>query len=455
MRKRLPAILLVLFASLGFANAQNLLTLEQCLETAMDNNLQIQQAENSRNIAEVSYVQSKYNFLPNLNGSISLSKGIGTQVDNFTQQIAQSPTTAAPGFSTSVTVFNGFTNWNTMRAREADLEAAQHSISIMKNSIRLNVVLAFFQVQFDKENLKLANQRLESLEKQYEKLEKQLNAGLITPDALVNLKSQLATERVNQINLENQVNKDLLSLVQYLDLNPEDDYDIVVPPSGNFSTEEIPAEVNEIFQAALSNLPEFREKQMRIISARYGVKNARAGFMPTISATFGGGSFFSSNARPLIGFDANTFEPIYGQQIAFDTQIVDNFGSSIGLTMTIPIFNRYQVRQGYNVSQIQLENALLDLEIQRNTIYKQIQQATLDARASRAKYIATLEQLEALEESHALAKTRYESGLMDFYSYYDVLNNKSVAERELVSAKYDYILKLRILDIYQGKPLTF
>ena len=123
--------------------------------------------------------------------------------------------------------------------------------------------------------------------------------------------------------------------------------------------------------------------------------------------------------------------------------------------MNIPIFQNYQVRQGVRNAQINLENARLSYENEKNNLYQSILIAYQDAEASFATYEATLEQIQAADISFEFAKTRYEAGVIDFNNYLETLNNKTRAERELLAAKYDFILKSKILDLYQGKPLEF
>lgn len=431
-----------------------MLNLEQCVTIALENNLQIQQVAKSRDIAEINYLQSKFNFLPNLNAYLSTNKGIGTQVDNFTQQIAQSPLTIQPGISTSLNVFNGLSNWNTLKLREMEMIAAQHSLEGTKNTIRLNVSLAYFQVLFDQENLKISESKLGQLEKQVEKTARLLEAGTITQGDLLSLKAQVSTEKVNKINQQNLLNRDLLTLIQYLELDPNKEIEVAALPLEEADMETQLPDADEVYENALNNLPEIREKKMRVIISQYNSKIAKAAFMPNITASFGAGTFFSSNAREILGYNPQTFQIEYGSTVPMFTQFNNNFGSSVSFSLNVPIFNRYTARQNYRVSQIRQESAQLDLQIQENTVLKQITQAIQDVRAARIKFAATQEQLVSLEESARYAQNKYDAGLMDFYSYFDILNQKTSAEMQSTSAKYDYLLKINILNIYQGKPLS-
>lgn len=432
-----------------------MLDLEQCVNLALENNLNLQQVRQNQESAEVNYLQSKLNFLPNLNAFVQVSKGIGTQVDNFTQQIAQSPTTAQPGFSSSINLFNGLTNWNTLKLRELELAASQLSVEAMKNTIRLNVASTYFLVLFDQENLAVTEAKLTQLEKQQEKLEKLLEAGTITRGDLLNLKAQISTEKLNRVNQQNQLNRDLLTLTQYLELDPDTQLELVRLPTESLDFEQSLPSADAIYETAKANLPEIREKEVRIMVARYRTRNARAAFMPSLTANFAAGTFFSSNSREILGVNPQTFTIIYGETVPMFTQFDNNFGSQVSFSLSIPIFNRYTARQNFRLSQIQSRVAELDLEIQENNAYKQIVQTLQDVRAAQVKFEATEDQLVSLEESMRYAQNKYDEGLMDFYSYFEILNQKSSVEAQLTSAKYDYLLKLNLLNIYQGKPLSY
>lgn len=444
---------LLLYGAPAFS--QKMLNLEQCVQTALENNLNIQQVMLTQESATINYTQSKLNFLPNLNAYLSLNKGIGTQVDNFTQQIAQSPTTVQPGFSTQVTLFNGLTNWNTLKLRELEVAASQTSLEAMRNTIRMNVASTYFLVLFDQENLLVTETRLGQLEKQQEKLERLLEAGTITLGDLLSLKAQISTEKVNRLNLQNQLNRDKLTLIQYLELDAQEDFSVQPLPSDPLDLSAAIPDAYAVYEAALNTLPEIREKKMQIMVAQYRIKNAKAAFFPSLTAGFGAGTFFSSNAREVLGYNPQTFQVQYGNTVPMFDQFDNNFGSSVSFSLNVPIFNRYSARQALRISQVQQKSAELELAIQENTTLKVIVQAVQDVRAAKAKFLATQDQLVSLEESLRYAQNKYNEGLMDFYSYFEILNQKTSAENQLTSAKYDYLLKLNILNIYQGKPLSF
>lgn len=434
------------------------LTLDQAMEIAVENNLSVQQQLNNLEVSEIQHIQRKFDFLPGVNASGSFNRAFGRSVDNFTQQIAESPITFTPSIGASLTLFQGFAKWNNLKNAANSLAADQYSLKDLKNDIRMNVALAFFQVIFATDNLALSVERLELLERQLERAEKQFAAGAITQGDVYSIKSQVATETVNKVQQTNALERARLDLLLSLNLDPQDNYDIQRPDVELMATAlEIPA-FEEVYGYASLNNPGIREKQLRILAQRHALNSARADFFPSVSLSYGAGTFYSSNARPIIGADTTPFgtpQPIYGDQFPLFEQLNDNFGHSISLSINIPIFNRLSTRQRFTNSRVAFNNAELALEIEEQDLYRAIQQAYQDARAAQASFAATQEQLVALTESYHYATQKFEAGLMDFYSYLEILNNKNRADRERIQAKYDLVLKIKILELYQGKDLRF
>lgn len=336
--------------------------------------------------------------------------------------------------------------------------ANQYSLKDLENDIRINTALAFFQVVFASENLKIARNRKEVLEKQLEKATHELEAGAKTEGDVYGVKAQLATESVNVISQENAYNRALLDLVLSMNLNPSANYEVEAPVLMEIEgSDDIPS-IEAVFDEAKLSNPGIRKQEFQALAAKYSINGARAAFMPTVNINFGLGSFYSSNSRERAGFglDPDGFpEIIYGNRIPVLTQLETNFSSSMSISLNIPIFNRYQNRQSYLNSKLNYQNALLNVEIEQNDLFKSIQQAHLDARAALAKFKATEIQLESLTETFRYAEAKQAAGLMDFYTFIDILNNKTKAEVDLIQAQYDFVLKRKILDLYQGKELSF
>jgi outer membrane protein len=437
--------------------AQSQLTLLQCLDLAVENNIQVKISENSVSSAEITYVQKKFDFLPNVSMSLPLNKSFGNSADIFTQQIAVSPWTSQPSIGASLVAFRGFAKWNDLKTAQYTLTANQYSLEDLKNDIRLNTALAFFQVLFASDNLKIGKARLDLLEKQLANIEMQLDAGAKTQGDVYTLQAQLASERVNAVTLQNTYDRSLLDLVLTLNLDPAEGHEIVRPDFVDGDVPELEA-LDAVFQSARLSNPGVRQQEFRVLAAKYAIKSARAAYFPTLNVTFGLGTFYSSNAKETV-LDTILFELVplytYGDQIPLRTQFGNNFGKTLSFSLNVPIFNRMLTRQNHRLSKLNYNTAELNVKAEELSLYRSIQQAHLDAKAADAKYTATLAQNESLNESLRYAQARYDAGMLDFLAYLEVLNNHTRAEIEQVQAQYDRILKRKIIDLYQGKPLSF
>ncbi|HEX2899859.1 MAG TPA: TolC family protein, partial [Bacteroidia bacterium] len=280
-------------------SAQTSLTLEQCLQLAVENNVQVKISENTVTGSEISYIQKKFDFLPTVSMSLPLNKSFGNSADILTQQIAVSPWTSNPSLGASLVAFRGFSKWNELKNAQYTLSANQYSLEDLKNDIRLNTALAFFQVMFAADNLQIGRSRLELLEKQLTNVQKQFEAGAKAQGDVYALQSQLAGERVNAVTLQNNYDRSLLDLVLTLNLEPGGQYEIVRPNFIDATVEELEA-LDAVFQSARLSNPGVRQQEFRALAAKYAANSARAAYFPTLNVSFGLGTFYSSNAKETV-----------------------------------------------------------------------------------------------------------------------------------------------------------
>jgi outer membrane protein len=444
----------------GAVQAQTELGLKNCIETALQNNLSIRQAANSATLAQYQFKQSKLEFIPSLGAGISFNRSQGKYLDNFSFGVSDNPVTINSGVNvySSYVLFNAFSRWHTLRSSRYGLEATQLAQQALENDICTQVTLSFFQLVFDQENLKITEGKIALLQKQAERTELMLAAGTKTQGDVYNVKSQLATEKVSLVNRQNQYNKDLLTLVQLMNEDPDQKFIVVAPDTNAFQlSAELPP-VETIYELAFKTMPDLREKELREQAAAENLKGAKAAFLPSVSVNASANSNYTSNRLEIVRYDTIFGNPIpvYGTDpTPYFEQLTGFFYFNTGLSINIPIFQNYRSRLSYERSRMNLDNAKLDVENTRNNLIKEIQQAYLDAQAAKARYEASAEQLLYLEETLKYMENKYQSGLVDFYAFSEVLNNRTQAQVERLTARYDYILKVKILDLYQGKELTF
>ncbi|MEM6268141.1 MAG: TolC family protein [Bacteroidota bacterium] len=448
-------LLVLLCPVLAFSQVK--LTLEDCIAMALESNLQLRQSGNSLSAEQVALTRSKFDFLPSAVALFNGSRGFGRTVDNFTQAIADSPTTMNGRLGVSLDLFRGFSKWNELRRAENAVKAAQYSLEDLENDIRLNVALAFFNATYAEDNLAVADGNLDLLEKQLERARAMQEAGMNTQGDLFAVEAEIANAKAAVVSAQNNYDRSLLDLLLALNADMTKTYTLVRPDLEGLVLADEMRSAESVYEYAQQNNPAVREQQMRIIAANYALKQSQSGFFPTLSLDYTAFTFFSSNARPLdsVLFTDDGFQQFFGPTTPFDDQVTSNFSHSLGLTLTIPLFSKYSVYQGVANARLNYSNAQLNYDNAQNELYRAVMQAHQDAMAARAQYLANVERAVSQQKALEYAEQKYESGVMDFYSLREFINNDTQARVDRIRTQYDYVLKQKVLDLYEGKQLKF
>lgn len=475
-------ILLLLFG-LSFiyldTTAQNrkVWTLQECIDYAFKHNIQVRQTELGVFRDEINLRQSRYNRLPNLNANTGGSFNVGRSVNPFTNVIVdQDVTSQNIGLNSSVTLFNGFAQTNTINQNKANLAKSEYDLEDIKNNTALNIVNFYLNVLLAAEQYKSTLLAIETSEIQLDRTQKQFNAGAVALQNLLQVKQQLANEELNLIRAENSLELARLSLKQALQLPASTPMDIEVPEITAPSESWLSLNLEEIFDSALS-LPNVKSTEAQMESAEYGVSIARAGRLPSLTFSGGFGTAYSSAAPtqfpragspnelvtvPIgaVNVDGQIY-PVFTQQSVpteftqntYLNQLDFNMRRFVSLNLNIPLFNRFQTNSNVSIAKINLENATYQTLLVKNQLRQNIEQAYYDARAAAKTYFATEKQVESLEESFRNVEQRFNIGASDPIEYNQIKNDYNRALNDLIRAKFDYIFKLKVLDFYQGKPL--
>ncbi|MCS7029258.1 MAG: TolC family protein [Bacteroidia bacterium] len=435
--------------------AQKMYSLEQCIQYATENNLQVKQSKNAEKLQENTFFQSKANFAPNLNANSSVARAWGRNQDPSTFQLIETQSDfVQSGLSSTIILFNGMNNHYTLERNKLNLIASRIATEKIKNNIALNVALLFIQIILDKEQIKVAEQSIQLDEVRIARAQKLYEKGVITEGEILNLQAQLATDKLNRQTLENQLKKDKLSLLQAMELPVEEDFDIVVPEISDVSL--ILPDLQTIYNYALQNMPEVKEQQNRLKSSQIGLKIAKASYYPILSLS-GNINARATFFKPyeVTTFDFSTYQFV-NKRIApddFFTQYNRNLGKTLGITLQVPIFNRFNVRMNVSNARLEVINQEIQLKAVQNQLIKDIQQAYIDVQNAQERYRSLEEQVKALEKAYQYAQKRFEAGAINSVDLLTTQNNWQRARSELLQAKYTLIFRSKVLDFYQGKPI--
>lgn len=450
----LPFFLLLSLATTGKSqDAPTVWTLEQCLQYALDNNLQLKQQALNTKVQQNALLQSKVDLLPSINANGSYGIAMGRALDETTYQFSEDETIQSANFSVSAsqTLFQGLQKFNTIQKNHWELEVSKAQQQLLANNISLSIVSAYLQILFNKELVATTTQQLTLIKQQVERTAKLVKAGSAPRGSLLEVQAQRAAEELQLINAQNQLETSLVNLKQILDLGATTKFDIVTPAIEVDATAAL-QNIQTVFEAAEDEMPQIKSAEYALNSAKEGLQIAKGGRSPILNLNYYRSTRYSDARDKLTGMDAMG-QPIY-ESYPFQEQLEDNMQSNLSLGLSIPIFNGWRVNSNINNARIQLENNELALAREKQALYKEIQQAHVDARAAFKRYQAAQKSVTSQTESFRYKQNEFEVGLINTVEYNDAKNKLINAESELLQAKYEYLFKSQILDFYQGKPIT-
>lgn len=452
MKKKI-IFLLPLFAFLFIGvslTAQQEWSLEKCINYAYENNLQIKQSKLNAESSKESLLQSKLGFLPSFNASISQNTGWGRSIDMATYRYTNKRSSQAYGsVNANLTLFNGLQNVNNMRQKEFEYLAKKYNSDKIRDNIALNIAASYLQILFNIEQVHIAKRQVEISNKQIERTKKEAAAGTVARGNLLDIEAQGANDQVNLVTAQNKLMLAYLDLMQLLDIKGNTAFDIEKP---NLIITQRPdlLPIQSIYNHALGIRPEIKSAEYSVKAADRALAMAKGQRSPTLSLN----SSYGNNYSDQIRVSNNPLDPGFKETKPFWAQLNDNRSITLGFRLTIPILNGFQVSTNIKQSKISLENADLNLEIQKNNLRKSIEQAYTDALASYQTYVAREKSLISLKESFKYAQEKLNVGMLSSTDY-DVAKVKLFnAESDIIAAKYDYIFKTKILDFYLGRSLS-
>ena len=460
-------IFLMGWAAYAQNQTQESYSLEECIAIALENNLDLKSANLRANSAKVNHQQSKGNLLPSINGSFNLGVNDGRSIDPFTNDfINQELTFSNMGLSLDMTIFNGFRLLNTAKQNRLNRKAAELEVEAAKQDLVLNVTLTYLQVLNNKAILDLTKQRYEATKKQLKIQEDFYNNESGNPADYADLLGQIANDETSILVSQSNLNNSQQSLVRLLNLpgnvtiNPEN---LIL----DIDTYGLSAD--EVYTEALENLVTFQANEMRIEAAKKGVSVAKSQFTPEISL-FGGintnyssaAQLFTSTGTEIV--DTGDFVTVDGQDlpvlteetnfeensISYEDQLDNNLNTVIGVAVNIPLFNGFRAKNNVALQKIQVEESILELERTHLDIKNTIAQVHFDMEAAYNRYQSLLKQVEAYEESYRINEIRFNNGVSNFLNYVTSKNNLDNAKVNLANAKYEYLLRIKVLDYYRG-----
>jgi len=430
-------------------NAQDITkqwTLEECISYAVANNINLKQQRQEEESKMIELNVSQNSRLPNLNAYLGQNLYFGRTPSRDGVIIDQNSANSSFQVQLNLPLFEGFKIQNTIAVRKLNLMAATESLNKAQEDLALNVASYFLQALYNKEILSIAESQVNLTKEQVTRTETLVEVGKIPMSQLYDIKAQLARDEVTLIEAKNNVSLALLDLAQSLELERFGaDFDIVQPDNNEVITNNLSSILlpDNIYDNAISFKPQIKEQEYLLESQKMMLKVAQADYYPRLSfiANYGNGYYRY--------FGDEAFE-----SYPFSEQFRNNEQKTIGLSLNIPIFNRFDVRNNVRLTQVAITSRELMMENSKKALYKEIQQAYFMAIASYEKYIASEKSVVASKEALIYAEERYAAGKSTVFEYNESKTKYAQSLSEQAQAKYNFIFRKKILDFYNGIPIT-
>lgn len=419
------------------APAQRVMTLAQCIDYAVSHNVNVKRYANNVEQQKVQLSTARNSRLPDLTAGASQSFNFGRGLNSENAYVNRNTQSTGFNLQTSVPLLTGGRIPNEIAMSRLNLQAATADLEHARQSIALQVAAAYLQAVYAAEVVKVQEAQVAFSKIQEDRISKLFNAGKSPESDVVEAHSQVAQDEMGKTQAKCDYKLAMLDLSQLLELSSPDSIEIVAPQGETSPT--LPPLPDRIFARAEGVKPEIQAEKLRLQAAEKNIRIAKAALYPTLSL----GTGLSSEYYKTSGYQA----------ASLSKQLSDNFNKSIGLSLNIPIFNRLATRNSIRQAKLQQSEQALQLDETKKTLYKEIQQAYYNAVNAQAKYESALAARKAAESNFNMMTGKFENGRANATELEEAKTKRANAITSTLQAKYEYILRMKIIEFYEGNKL--
>lgn len=434
---RLSLILLTL-SLVPTLYAQQHWTLDQCVSYALENNLQVKQAQNTVLTSEADVKQARAALFPSLtfgtNQSLGFQKAETQSFATFDSKVKNPTYSGSYNLSANVTLYDGGANWRTLQQSKLQREASTLQAEQMANNVEVQIIQAYYQILYAHESVETNREIVAVAQQELDRTKAKVEIGKGTQVDVAQMESQYQQNVYQLVTAQNQETANVLSLKKLLQLDPASDFSI---DYRHYSDDDILALIPSLAEAemmALSHLPNLRAAELGVKSAQIQTKIAKAGYLPNISLNAG---ISSGNGNTLPG--------------GFISQVTDHMRENIGLNLSLPIYDNRRTRTAIDRAKVQLSNALINQEDVRLQVQNTIASLHLDIQSAQARYQSAVATESSARQSFELMEERYNVGLETVIDLLTKKNEYLRSRQETLQSKYTALMDLSLLNFYLGR----
>ena len=426
---------LAALALAGSVRAEQGWTLDQCIDYAIQNNIQVRQSDISAQNHEVDLSSARGNRLPGVPASASQSWSFGRSltIDNT----YANTNTASTSFSVGadMTLFAGGRISGNIENAKLGLEAAKSDLERIRDDVRVEVAQAFIQIVYNRSILDVARNQVTIDSMQVERLTELAAIGKASNAEVSSQKATLAQSQLSVTQAQNNLSMSILTLTQLLELPSPEGFDVIQPDADAIEFS-IPDSPEDIYAQALEIKPAIKSEEIRLQQANNSIDIAKGGYYPTLSLSAGAGTgYYTSSNRNADNFGS---------------QMKNNFGPHVGLNLSIPIFSRNSNRNNVRSAQLNMMNQEMQLDNVKKQLYKEIQQAYYNAVASKSRYESSQQVETSAQESFELVQAKYEGGKASITEFNESKNRLVTAQADVIKYRYEYLFNTALLEFYRN-----
>ena len=433
------ALLITLLVTTVFTTqAQKVWTLDECINYAIEHNLDLQKTQLAWQQAEYQYKASKNAWLPTLSANAGEYLGFGQSPSYTGVYVSDNSSSTSFGASLSLPLFQGLNFYNTAKADALNLQATEMDQRAAQLNLKLNVMAFYMQVLYGKEQVEIARRQVELSAEQLQKTQQLFENGRIAEADVYESRAQLATDQAALTQKETDLALSLLTLTQVLEIEEFEGFE-VSSPEAFFAGQKLELDTPQTtITLALQNQPSMEAARLRLQKSHYNLKASKSAWYPSLD-------FYGGYSNGLYHYFGDTYP-----NTPVNEQLKRNSRAQLGVSLNIPIFNGMKTKYRVKMTELSIADQQLSLENTEKTLRKEIQQAYGNARAAQQKMAAMENSLEASRVAYDYAKAGYDMGKKTLLELNESKSRYHKAESDLLQARYEYLYRCKIIEYYRN-----